>query len=225
MIDGEPGTAFSDEVVVRRLRFTSEDSGFAVIDADRSGDDVVLVGTIAHLEERERVRIEGTWHDDRRFGMQVKVRVAEPVPPTGEEALIAYLKRVKHIGGGRAARLLERYGDGVLEAIDSDPAGAFRGVGLIPQRTNEAIRSWNKLRSTRALHLLLAPHGLAWLVPRIAAEYGDRANVVVKSRPYELTCVFGWRKPAYRASHIWFCPTSPTYTPSWSVSSPIRWTT
>ncbi len=105
MIDGDPGTAFSDEVVVRRLRFTSEDSGFAVIDADRGGDDVVLVGTIAHLEERERVRIEGIWQDDRRFGMQVKVRLAAPVAPSGEEALIAYLKRVKHIGGGRAARL------------------------------------------------------------------------------------------------------------------------
>jgi exodeoxyribonuclease V alpha subunit len=47
MIDGEPGTAFEDEVVVRRLRFASEESGFAVIDADRSGDDVVLVGTLA----------------------------------------------------------------------------------------------------------------------------------------------------------------------------------
>ena len=191
MIEGEPGTAFDDEVVIRRLRFTSEDSGFAVIDADRGGDDVVLVGTIAHLEERERVRIEGTWHDDKRFGMQVKVRLAAPVAPSGEEALIAYLKRVKHIGAGRAARLLERYGEGVLDAIDADPAGAFRSIGLNPKRVNEAIRSWNGLRSTRALHLLLAPHGLAWLVPRIAAEYGDRAHEVVRGRPYELTSVFG----------------------------------
>ena len=62
---------------------------------------------------------------------------------------------------------------------------------MSPKRVNESIRSWNGLRSTRALHLLLAPHGLAWLVPRIAAEYGDRANDVVKSRPYELTSVFG----------------------------------
>ena len=82
---------------------------------------MVLVGTLAHLEERERVRIAGTWHDDKRFGMQVKVRLAEPVAPSGELALIAYLKRVKHIGGGRAGRLLERYGDDVLEAIDDDP--------------------------------------------------------------------------------------------------------
>ena len=191
MIDGEPGAAFTDEVVVRRLRFAAEDTGFAVVDADREGDDVVLVGTLAHLEERERVRIEGVWADDKRFGLQVKVRVAESVPPSGDEALIAYLRRVKHIGMGRAARLLERYGDDVLFAIDEDPARAFRAAGLNPKRTNEAIRSWNALRSTRALHLLLAPHGLAWLVPRIATEYGDRAHEVVRSRPYELTSVFG----------------------------------
>jgi exodeoxyribonuclease V alpha subunit len=191
MIDGEPGTAFTGEVVVRRLRFAAEDTGFAVVDADREGDEVVLVGTLAHLEEREKVRIEGVWADDRRFGLQIKVRVAESVPPSGDEALMAYLRRVKHIGHGRAARLLERYGDDVLFAIDEDPARAFRAAGLNPKRVNEAIRSWNALRSTRALHLLLAPHGLAWLVPRIANEYGDRAHDVVRQRPYELTSVFG----------------------------------
>ena len=133
MIDGEPGTAFTDEVVVRRLRFAAEDTGFAVVDADREGDDVVLVGTLAHLEERERVRIEGVWADDRRFGMQVKVRVAESVPPSGDEALIAYLRRVKHIGIGRAARLLERYGDDVLFAIDEDPVRRVPRRGAEPE--------------------------------------------------------------------------------------------
>ena len=56
MIEGAPGAAFEDEVVVRRLRWTSEDSGFAVIDAERDGDEIVLVGPIGHLEERERAR-------------------------------------------------------------------------------------------------------------------------------------------------------------------------
>ena len=42
-----------------------------------------------------------------------------------------------------------------------DPHAAFRAAGLNPRRTNEAIRAWNGLRSSRALHLLLAPHGLA----------------------------------------------------------------
>jgi exodeoxyribonuclease V alpha subunit len=190
MLDGEPGAPFDGEVVVRRRRWASDESGFAVLDAERDGDELVLVGTIAHLEERERVRVAGVWQDDRRFGLQVKVATAEPLAPAGD-ALITYLKRVKHVGRGRAARLLERYGDDVLDAIDRDPHAAFAAAGLNPRRTNEAIRSWDALRSTRALHLLLAPHGLAWLVPRIAKHYGDRAHHVVRRQPYDLTSLFG----------------------------------
>ena len=191
MIEARPGTAFEGEVLIQRRRWANDETGFAVVDADCGGDQVVLIGTIAHLEERERVRIAGVWQDDRRFGMQVKVATAEPLGPSGDAALTAYLKRVKHVGGGRAGRLLERYGDTVLEAIDRDPHAAFRSIGLNPTRTDEAVRSWSALRSTRALHLLLAPHGLAWLVPRIAKHYGDRAHYVVRQQPYELTRVFG----------------------------------
>ena len=77
-------------MIVRRRRWASDETGFAVLDADRDGDEVVLVGVIAHLEERERVRISGVWQDDRRFGMQFKVATAEPLAPSGSDALIAY---------------------------------------------------------------------------------------------------------------------------------------
>ena len=135
MIEGEPGAPFEDEVLIRRLRWTSDDMGFAVIDAERDGDDIVLVGPIAHLEERERVHVRGVWQDDKRFGLQVKVALATPVAPSGEVALMAYLKRVKHVGGARAARLIERYGEGVLEAIDQRPGG---GVPLDRALTRSA---------------------------------------------------------------------------------------
>src|ERR671922_190156 len=107
MIEGAPGTAFEGEVLIQRRRWASDETGFAVLDAERDGDELVLIGTLAHLEERERVRVAGVWQDDRRYGLQVKVTTAEPVPPSGEVALVAYLKRVKHVGGVRAARLLD----------------------------------------------------------------------------------------------------------------------
>jgi exodeoxyribonuclease V alpha subunit len=191
MTEATPGAPFDGEVLVRRRRWASDDTGFAVVDAEHADDAIVLVGPISHLEERERVRVAGVWQDDRRFGMQVKVTTAEPLAPSGEAALTAYLVRVKHVGAARAARLLERFGDGVLDVVDRDPPAAFRSLGLNPRRTGEAVRSWNALRSTRALHLMLAPEGLAWLVPRIAKHYGDEAHVVVSRRPYELTSVFG----------------------------------
>ncbi|HWF36059.1 MAG TPA: AAA family ATPase [Solirubrobacteraceae bacterium] len=184
---------YNAQVTVRRTRFANQDTGWAVVEAvDDDGDEVVLVGPLHHLEERERAHVVGTWQDDSRFGLQVKVAQADPLPPSDEQALLAYLVRVRHIGPTRAAKLLSRYGEaGVLEAIDRDPGGAFIGAGLSGRRAREAAQSWDGLRVTRRLHLLLAPHGLAYLVTGIQREFGDRAHRVVRERPYELTSVFG----------------------------------
>ncbi len=53
------------------------------------------------------------------------------------------------------------------------------------------MRSWERMRVTRRLHLMLAPHGLAYLVARIHDTFGDSAHRLVAEHPYELTSVFG----------------------------------
>jgi exodeoxyribonuclease V alpha subunit len=185
---------FDSQVTVKRRRFASEESGWAVVEAvDADGDEVILVGPLIHLEERERAHVTGTWVDDSRYGIQVKVAEAHPLPPSDAASLTALLLKVKHVGVTRAAKLIDRYGtDGVLEAIDSDPRKAFEAAGVRRgDRLSEAARSWDELRVTRQLHLLLAPHGLAYLAARIHNEYGASAHRVVAKRPYELTSVFG----------------------------------
>jgi exodeoxyribonuclease V alpha subunit len=187
-------SAFDSDVTVRRIRFANAENGWSVVEA--VGDDdapVVLVGPLGHLEERERARVVGAWVQDSRFGMQVKVSEAQPLPPSDDDAdaVIAYLHKVKHVGAKRAEKLIDRYGPaGVFDAIDDDPHAAFRAAGLRGAAIGEAIRSWERLRVTRRLHLLLAPHGLAYLAPRIREAYGDGAHRVVSEQPYELTSVF-----------------------------------
>ena len=74
---------FNSQVTVRRRRYASEESGWAVIEAaGDDGDPIVLVGPLIHLEERERAHVVGRWVDDSRYGMQVKVSEATPLPPT-----------------------------------------------------------------------------------------------------------------------------------------------
>ena len=96
------------------------------------------------------------------------------------------------MGAKRAERLVERYGaNQVLEEIDRDPRAAFSSVGIRGAAAEQASDAWDALRVTRRLHLLLAPHGLGYLVPRIQEAYGDGAHRVVGENPYELTSVFG----------------------------------
>jgi exodeoxyribonuclease V alpha subunit len=184
---------FDAEVTIRRTRFASDQTGWAVVEAAaEDGEEVVLVGPLIHLEERERARVIGTWVDDSRYGLQISVAEARPLPPSDTATLVAYLRRVKHVGVRRATMLVDRYGtNGTLEAIDRDPQTAFAGVGLRRARAQEAAAAWHTMRVTRQLHMLLAPHGLGYLVKRLHVEYGSSAHRVVTERPYELTSVFG----------------------------------
>ncbi len=184
--------SFDGEVTVRRARYASEQTGFAVLDVEAEGESIVLVGPLIHLEERDRARVRGQWVDDSRFGPQVKVSEALPLSPAEPEAVLSYLRRVRHVGSQRAARLVSDHGVArVLDAVDRDPEVAFRAAGVRGPRVAEAVDSWHGLRVTRQLHLRLAPHGLAYLVARVHEAYGSTAHRVVAERPYELTSVFG----------------------------------
>ena len=183
---------FDSEVTVRRQRFANGDNGFAVLDAECDDGPIVLVGPLIHLETGERAHVMGVWVTDSRYGDQVQVTEARPLPPEDRAALISYLRRIRNIGEARAKKLIDRFGtEDVLDAIDQEPASAFRRVGLNPFRAEEAATSWNELRTIRRLHLLLAPHGLAYLAKRISDEYPNTAHRVITENPYELTRVFG----------------------------------
>jgi exodeoxyribonuclease V alpha subunit len=186
-------SAFEAEVTIVRTRFANDSTGWAVVDAlEDDGGEIVLVGPLTHLEARDRTRVIGTMVDDSRYGPQIKVTEAHPLPPSDTESLKALLMRVKHVGPKRAERLVKRFGSGgVLDALDTDPVRAFAAAGLRRERAQEAADSWESLRATRQLHMLLAPHGLAYLAARIYNEYGPSAHRVVRDQPYELTSVFG----------------------------------
>jgi exodeoxyribonuclease V alpha subunit len=184
---------FDAEVTVRTVRFANPASGWAVLEvATAEGNPVTLVGPLVHVEERERVRVAGQWVSDSRYGRQVKVSQAQPLPPEDPAVLVGYLRRIRHVGTKRATDLVDGLGpDAVLETIDRDPALAFARVGLRGSRGQEAIEAWRELRLTRRLHLLLAPHGLAYLAGRIHEHYGAAAHEILEANPYELTSVFG----------------------------------
>jgi exodeoxyribonuclease V alpha subunit len=185
--------SFDDEVTVRHVRYANEQTGWAVLDAaGADGAPVALVGPLVHLEAGERARVIGDWVTDSRYGRQVKVSQARPLPPQDPAALTGYLRRIKHVGARRAEELVNRFGpEQVLDVIDSDPEHAFAQVGLRAARAQEAAESWQTLRVTRRLHLLLAPHGLAYLAPRIHEHYGTAAHQILADDPYGLTSVFG----------------------------------
>src|SRR4051812_27544647 len=94
------------EVEVVAVRYSVDD--FAVLSAlTDEGEEITLVGPLAHVHAGEALSVDGAWREHPRHGRQlavVHVRVREPV---SEAALIAVLQATKHVGHAGARFLLE----------------------------------------------------------------------------------------------------------------------
>jgi len=185
---------FSGTVEVLDVVFSSADDGYAVLEVEdaESGDEFSLVGPVAHLSAGDRAEISGDWHTHARYGRQLRAIGALPVDPSDRKGQISYLTSLRHIGPVRAERLVEEHGPRVLEVIAADPETVFSALqGVTPEHAAAAADSWHSSRAIRHLHILLAPHRLAYLAAPIHTRFGDKALATLQADPYRLTEVDG----------------------------------
>lgn len=186
--------AYSGTVEVLGVIFRAEDDGYAVLevqDAD-CGEGFALVGPVAHLSAGDRAEVRGDWQTHSRYGRQLRASGAVPIDPADREGQIAYLTTLRHIGPTRAERLADEHGEGVLQAIATDPEGVFGALrGVSAKQATAAAESWHASRAIRDLHVQLAPHGLAHLAAPIHARFGERSMAILHEDPYRLTEVDG----------------------------------
>ncbi|MEA2319006.1 MAG: exodeoxyribonuclease alpha subunit [Solirubrobacteraceae bacterium] len=182
-------------VEVTAVRFALDDGDFAVLaGVTDDGEEVVMTGALAHVHAGEMVDVAGEWRVHQRHGRQFAVERVLVREPAGEQALLAYLGSVKHVGPRGAAWLLERHGaDAVLGAIDRDPQralGAVPGIGRV--RIGAAVRSWEEQGAMRAVRLFLEGHGVpATAAARIYRELGPASIETLRLDPYSIADVEG----------------------------------
>jgi exodeoxyribonuclease V alpha subunit len=178
-------------VEVAAVRWKAPDGAFAVLAGiSDEGEEVVLVGALDHVHEGESVAVEGGWQRHPRHGWRFVAERTRVQEPASEQALLAYLGSVKHVGPRGAAWLLERHGpEEVLAAVDRDPQRVLREVpGIGAQRIGAAVRSWEDQGALRAVRLFLEEHGVpAAVAARIYRAYGAGAIETLRTDPYALT--------------------------------------
>lgn len=193
MLDAEP---FDPDqrtlsVEVAAVRWKAPDGAFAVLaGVSDEGEEVVLVGALDHVHEGESVAVEGGWQRHPRHGWRFVAERTRVQEPASEQALLAYLGSVKHVGPRGASWLLERHGpEEVLAAVDRDPQRILREVpGIGPARIGAAVRSWEDQGALRAVRLFLEEHGVpAAVAARIYRAYGAGAIETLRTDPYALT--------------------------------------
>ena len=85
-------------------------------------DLVTLVGSLPSVSAGEWVTAEGSWVQDREFGLQFRAVMLNSTAPTTREGIEKYLGSgmVKGIGPVYAKKLVEKFGEKIFDIIEQE---------------------------------------------------------------------------------------------------------
>ena len=179
------------EGTLRRVVFANEDNAWSVvrIEADGRRAPVTAVGNLLGVQPGERLRLDGEWVEDPKYGRQFKISSYETVQPSSVDGIERYLASglIEGIGPVMAKRLVEAFGTETLEVIEHDPDRLRRVPGIGAKRSTSIAESFAAQRELKQVMVFLQGHEVpTHLAIKIYKRYGDTALGVVKTDPYRL---------------------------------------
>ena len=179
------------EGIIERIVFHNEDNGFSVIRVkakDHKGL-VTVVGNILQASEGEKLHAEGTWIQDKKFGPQFKATALRAVPPATIEGIKKYLSSgsIRGIGPKYAKRLVEKFGEKVLEIIEDEPERLLEVEGIGGVRYHTIRKDWAGQKTIRDIMIFLYQNGISTLkASQIFKAYGAKSVELLTQNPYRL---------------------------------------
>lgn len=186
------------EGMVERVVFHNDENGYTVLRIQvesengkpvKMTDTVACVGHMLLPRPGCRLRFEGRYVINARYGKQLVFQSADELMPVKGDDIRAYLSSglIKGVGKSLADRIVDKFGDDTIRILDEEPMrlSAVKGVG---EKNIEQIRkSWDEHRGMRDLQIFLQPHGISTsMAIRIYKAYGSQAKMMVRENPYRL---------------------------------------
>ena len=93
------------------------DNGYTVLTLSAEEDELYCVGTFAHVEEGEYLRVEGDMVFNQKYGEQMRVTAYQAVEPKDGQAMERYLASgaIKGVGAALAARIVKKFKEDLSE--------------------------------------------------------------------------------------------------------------
>ena len=173
------------------MTFFNEENGYAVLKVKAKGhrDQVTVVGSLPAVSAGEWVTAEGRWVQDREFGLQFKADLLNSTAPTTREGIEKYLGSgmVKGIGPIYAKKLVTKFGESILDIIESQSGRLEEVDGIGPMRRRGIKAAWAEQRVIRDIMVFLHSQGVSTSrAVRIYKTYGENAIETVRANPYAL---------------------------------------
>ncbi len=176
---------------VERVTFHNPETGFCVLRValPDAKEPATIVGQAPAVNPGEMVEATGAWVNDPSYGIQFRAETLQITAPTSPAGLERYLASglIHGIGPVCARRLVDAFGEGVLDVIAREPAALRRVEGVGPWRAQRIVAAFAEQQAIREIVLFLHGHGLpAARAVRIYKTYGPAAVSAITADPYRL---------------------------------------
>ena len=176
--------------ILNRILFKNEENGYHVVSVDMpSLEDIKVTITQPNLYEGVTYEFQGEWVTHAKFGNQFKANIAFEVQPSTKEGLRAYLQSsfFPGIGPVIANRIVEHFGDNVIEILNQDSDKLLQVNGISKSKLAAIKAVWEQNKEINEVMMFLQQYNISTLfATKIYEFYGKNCVYQIKANPYKL---------------------------------------
>ena len=174
---------------VEHIVYSSEDTGFTVLELDNAGELVTVVGVLPSVAPGEELVLTGRYVAHPSYGHQFKAELCERALPATASAIRKYLASgaIKGVGPKLAVRIVEKFGEKALEVIEKDPRSLSQVEGISPKKANAVSQAYRQIFGIRSVMLFLTKYSVEPSAAiRAWKQWGIGTVEAVTENPYIL---------------------------------------
>lgn len=175
---------------VQRTIYHNQENGYTVLSVKEKDKTFTTICNLPFTPDKgQKIRIEGEWITDAKYGQQLKATKIELNDPTTESGIKEYLSSgiIAGIGPATAERIVGMFGSKTLATLDQCPTELLKVKGIGDKTLGKIAESWKEKREGARVITELCELGLSvTYATKVYKKYGSTAPGAVKENPYRL---------------------------------------
>lgn len=138
--------------------------------------------------------LTGVWQNHSKYGMQLHVSTYKDVVERSMDAITKYLSSglIRGIGEATAKKIVEKFGEGTLDVMDSDIDRLKEVRGISAKKLEKIKKSYTANRQARDAIMLLGSKGIpSKIAVKAYGKFREQTMEIIQNRSYLLCLVRG----------------------------------
>ena len=177
--------------MVQSIIYHNEENGFTVftVSTEDDEDTTTCTGYISAPLEGETLKMEGTYVQNPRYGLQLSVTKLERTRPSTAFGIEKYLSSgvIKGLGAKTAKLIVARFGEQTFDILENEPERIAKIKGISLKKALSFAESFHAQADQRRVMLFLQEYGISpTFAMKIYKRYKEETVDAIKANPYRL---------------------------------------